>query len=220
MIVGLWGRTSSPRTAASRTAEAGAGSPRPQRRLARGGRRRHRRGSRGRRDDRTARRATFWGGYSGVFIDPDGHPWEVAHNPHWTLGEDGSVALNPNSKSRASKLASVAEEQSTCGTTNRPRKAARPGRVWLYGRRATKRGRCARIEPRSAAGCCGRASSSTSPTLGDDDGARNPRSPSPCSSRRRPSSGAHPEGEAGMARGGRGGNDDVLLDLATRRPRR
>ena len=28
---------------------------------------------------------TFWGGYSGVFLDPDGHPWEVAHNPHWTL---------------------------------------------------------------------------------------------------------------------------------------
>jgi uncharacterized protein len=23
---------------------------------------------------------TFWGGYSGVFLDPDGHPWEVAHN--------------------------------------------------------------------------------------------------------------------------------------------
>jgi uncharacterized protein len=37
--------------------------------------------------------ATFWGGYSGVFVDPDGHPWEVAHNPHWTLGPDGSVAL-------------------------------------------------------------------------------------------------------------------------------
>jgi uncharacterized protein len=36
---------------------------------------------------------TFWGGYSGVFIDPDGHPWEVAHNPGWTLGEDGSVHL-------------------------------------------------------------------------------------------------------------------------------
>jgi uncharacterized protein len=36
---------------------------------------------------------TFWGGYSGVFIDPDGHPWEVAHNPHWTLAEDGSVRL-------------------------------------------------------------------------------------------------------------------------------
>jgi predicted lactoylglutathione lyase len=39
---------------------------------------------------------TFWGGYSGVFIDPDGHPWEVAHNPHWALGADGSVALNPD----------------------------------------------------------------------------------------------------------------------------
>jgi len=36
---------------------------------------------------------TFWGGYSGVFLDPDGHPWEVAHNPHWTLGEDGAVRL-------------------------------------------------------------------------------------------------------------------------------
>jgi uncharacterized protein len=36
---------------------------------------------------------TFWGGYSGVFVDPDGHPWEVAHNPHWTIGTDGSVTL-------------------------------------------------------------------------------------------------------------------------------
>jgi predicted lactoylglutathione lyase len=36
---------------------------------------------------------TFWGGYSGVFIDPDGHPWEVAHNPHWTLADDGSIRL-------------------------------------------------------------------------------------------------------------------------------
>ena len=36
---------------------------------------------------------TFWGGYSAIFIDPDGHPWEVAHNPHWTLDEDGSIAL-------------------------------------------------------------------------------------------------------------------------------
>jgi hypothetical protein len=36
---------------------------------------------------------TFWGGYSAVFIDPDGHVWEVAHNPHWTLADDGSVSL-------------------------------------------------------------------------------------------------------------------------------
>ena len=37
---------------------------------------------------------TFWGGYSGIYVDPDGHPWEVAHNPHWTLAEDGSVTLS------------------------------------------------------------------------------------------------------------------------------
>jgi len=37
--------------------------------------------------------ATFWGGYSGVFADPDGHPWEVAHNPFWTITDDGSTLL-------------------------------------------------------------------------------------------------------------------------------
>jgi uncharacterized protein len=37
---------------------------------------------------------TFWGGYSAVFVDPDGHPWEIAHNPHWTLTPDGGVRLN------------------------------------------------------------------------------------------------------------------------------
>ncbi len=44
-----------------------------------------------------ARRAaeTFWGGYSGVFTDPDGHAWEIAHSPHWILGEDGSIHLSP-----------------------------------------------------------------------------------------------------------------------------
>ncbi|WP_460491681.1 VOC family protein [Dactylosporangium cerinum] len=35
----------------------------------------------------------FWGGYSGVFADPDGHTWEVAHNPAWRLHDDGSVTL-------------------------------------------------------------------------------------------------------------------------------
>ena len=38
--------------------------------------------------------ATPWGGYSGVFLDPDGHPWEVAHNPYWVLAEDGSIHLH------------------------------------------------------------------------------------------------------------------------------
>jgi catechol 2,3-dioxygenase-like lactoylglutathione lyase family enzyme len=35
----------------------------------------------------------FWGGYTAVFTDPAGHPWEVAHNPRWTIHEDGSVTL-------------------------------------------------------------------------------------------------------------------------------
>lgn len=37
---------------------------------------------------------TFWGGYSGVFIDPDGHPWEIAHNPGWVIADDGSTRLH------------------------------------------------------------------------------------------------------------------------------
>jgi len=37
---------------------------------------------------------TFWGGYSGVFIDPDGHPWEVAHNPAWRVAPDGATSLS------------------------------------------------------------------------------------------------------------------------------
>ena len=36
---------------------------------------------------------TFWGGYSGIFVDPDGHPWEVAHNPRWEIGPDGGVTI-------------------------------------------------------------------------------------------------------------------------------
>lgn len=35
----------------------------------------------------------FWGGYSGYFADPDGHPWEVAHNPGFPLDEHGRVTL-------------------------------------------------------------------------------------------------------------------------------
>ncbi len=36
---------------------------------------------------------TFWGGYSSVILDPDGHPWEIAHNPNWTITEDGGLRL-------------------------------------------------------------------------------------------------------------------------------
>lgn len=35
----------------------------------------------------------FWGGYSGYFADPDGHVWEVALNPQWTINEDGTVTI-------------------------------------------------------------------------------------------------------------------------------
>ena len=30
----------------------------------------------------------FWGGYSGYFKDPDGHLWEIAHNPFFWIGPD------------------------------------------------------------------------------------------------------------------------------------
>jgi len=39
--------------------------------------------------------ATDWGGYSGYFRDPDGHVWEVAHNPAWPIGSDGRPTLPP-----------------------------------------------------------------------------------------------------------------------------
>ena len=36
---------------------------------------------------------TDWGGYSGVFADPDGHPWEVAHNPYWPITDEGATLI-------------------------------------------------------------------------------------------------------------------------------
>jgi hypothetical protein len=35
----------------------------------------------------------FWGGYSGYFSDPDGHVWEIAYNPFWTIRQDGRVMM-------------------------------------------------------------------------------------------------------------------------------
>ncbi|WAC27808.1 VOC family protein [Ancylobacter sp. SL191] len=37
--------------------------------------------------------ATFWGGYAGYVADPDGHPWEIAHNTGFALGPDGRLTL-------------------------------------------------------------------------------------------------------------------------------
>ncbi len=34
-----------------------------------------------------------WGGTSGAFADLDGYVWEVAHNPGWTLSDDGSIHM-------------------------------------------------------------------------------------------------------------------------------
>jgi catechol 2,3-dioxygenase-like lactoylglutathione lyase family enzyme len=35
-----------------------------------------------------------WGGTSGAFADPDGYVWEVAHNPGWTIREDGTIDIS------------------------------------------------------------------------------------------------------------------------------
>jgi catechol 2,3-dioxygenase-like lactoylglutathione lyase family enzyme len=36
---------------------------------------------------------TFWGGYVGYFTDPDGHLWEIAHNPTWPLDDEGRAQI-------------------------------------------------------------------------------------------------------------------------------
>lgn len=36
---------------------------------------------------------TFYGGYAGCFTDPDGHVWEIAHNPGFTLDQDGAIVI-------------------------------------------------------------------------------------------------------------------------------
>lgn len=42
-----------------------------------------------------APQSVFWGGYSGYFADPDGHVWELAHNPFWTVEADGTITIPP-----------------------------------------------------------------------------------------------------------------------------
>ncbi|SDP02985.1 hypothetical protein SAMN04515671_2727 [Nakamurella panacisegetis] len=36
---------------------------------------------------------TFYGGYAGYFTDPDGHPWEIAYNPGFTINDDGTLVI-------------------------------------------------------------------------------------------------------------------------------
>jgi catechol 2,3-dioxygenase-like lactoylglutathione lyase family enzyme len=54
-------------------------------------------------------RDTFWGGYDAYFADPDGHLWEVAWNPYWTLSDDGSVSLQPPKERRRESSARPGE---------------------------------------------------------------------------------------------------------------
>lgn len=37
----------------------------------------------------------FWGGYSGQYMDPDNHVWEVAHNPFWHIDDRGRITIPP-----------------------------------------------------------------------------------------------------------------------------
>lgn len=47
---------------------------------------------------------TFYGGYAGAFRDPDGHTWEIAHNPGFGLRDDGSVVLPESKRASAADL--------------------------------------------------------------------------------------------------------------------
>ncbi|HEV7918370.1 MAG TPA: VOC family protein [Solirubrobacterales bacterium] len=38
-------------------------------------------------------RTTFYGGYAGTFVDPDGHPWEIAFNPGFPVAGDGTISI-------------------------------------------------------------------------------------------------------------------------------
>jgi uncharacterized glyoxalase superfamily protein PhnB len=40
-----------------------------------------------------AAQETIWGGYSGYFADPDGHPWEIVHAPGLALSPEGQLRL-------------------------------------------------------------------------------------------------------------------------------
>jgi catechol 2,3-dioxygenase-like lactoylglutathione lyase family enzyme len=94
MVLALWSRASlaedstvtDPGGWGGVTLAHNVGSPEAGRRGARGG-------SRRRRHDRPARGGDVLGWVLGVFLDPDGHPWKVAHNPFWQLGPDGAVTI-------------------------------------------------------------------------------------------------------------------------------
>lgn len=77
---------------------------------------------------------TFWGGYSSAFVDPEGHPWEIAHNPAWSLTEEGGSRLPGEALASASAGGGAGRARGRAS-----RGAARPAR----GRaRSRRRRRC------------------------------------------------------------------------------
>jgi hypothetical protein len=78
---------------------------------------------------------TFYGGYAGHFTDPDGHAWEIAYNPGFPLGDDGSLTI-PEHESGVAGTRAVA--RSACGLTrSRSDRGDVPDiRVWRAGRPA------------------------------------------------------------------------------------
>ena len=94
---------------------------------------------------------TFWGGYSGVFVDPDGHPWEVAHNPHWTIEADGSVRIAVVAADRRRELHPGEERRG-----EHDRGDGEDHRAGAASLRARTRSRHRRRGTRSSSGCSAR----------------------------------------------------------------
>jgi hypothetical protein len=63
---------------------------------------------------------TFWGGYSGVFVDLDGHPWEVAHNPHWQITETAASVSAETGRALRREVVGQEAEGPPTGTVHSP----------------------------------------------------------------------------------------------------
>ena len=74
--------------------------------------------------------ATEWGGYHGYFADPDGHLWEIAHNPFWPIGPDGPPAAALNfSISGGQGRGRIRRAGPGCGTRSSARSRRSPRRA-------------------------------------------------------------------------------------------
>ncbi len=94
MIVALWGRDQLVDDSTVIDNGGWGCHPRPQRSVSRRGRFDPRCCPKGWRFDRPLRSSDGLGRILRIFIDPDGHPWEVAFNPGWRLESDGTIHLH------------------------------------------------------------------------------------------------------------------------------